>query len=146
MGKEAEGVPVTNLALRVALLWIVGCAFFVFHGLSFHLTPWSQAFINAIVKYSYGEKGQSRTTVVLFREENLGALGVHYPVPYAVHAEVIGALASYEPRAVFVDFAFIDPRPGDDVAELAEALCALRRAGRARPIDVLIAAPTGAHV
>jgi len=128
------------------LLWVVGYAFFVFHGLSFHLTPWSQAFINAIVKHTYPAKGQEQTTVVLFREENLGALGIHYPVPYAVHADIIAALASYEPRAVFIDFAFIDPRPDDGVGELARALCALRGAGSTKPVDVLLAAPTGASV
>ena len=134
------------LAIRVVLLWIVGYGFFVFHGLSFHLTPWSQAFINAIVKHTYGTKGQSETTVVLFREENLGVLGTHYPVPYAMHAEIIRALASYQPKAVFVDFAFIDPRPTDDVAELAEALCELQRARRDRPVDIFIAAPSNATV
>lgn len=124
------------------LLWVVGYAFFVFHGLSFHLTPWSQAFINAIVKYTYGRTGQDRTTVVLFREDNIRELGLQYPVPYAVHAQVLEALASYGPRAVFVDFAFIDPRPGEDVQGLAGALCALRAAGDGpRPVPVFVAAP-----
>jgi len=134
------------LAIRVVLLWIVGYAFFVFHGLSFHLTPWSQAFINAIVKHTYGTKGQGQTTVVLFREENLGVLGTHYPVPYAMHADIIRAIASYGPKAVFVDFAFIDPRATDDVGELADALCELHNARRDRPVDVFIAAPSNAVV
>src|SRR5688572_7740290 len=101
------------VVLRVALLWMIGYVFFVFHGLSFHLTPWSQAFINAIVNYTYGKQGQEDTTVLLFREENLRQLGVQYPVPYSVHAQVLEALASYGPRAVFIDFAFIDPREGE---------------------------------
>jgi len=29
------------LVLRVGFLWLVGYTFFVFHGLSLHLTPWS---------------------------------------------------------------------------------------------------------
>src|SRR5262245_28769629 len=109
------------LALRVGVLWLIGYAFFVFHGLSFHLPPWSQAFINAIVKYTYGHAGQRDTTVVLFREDNLKHLDVQYPVPYRVHAQVLEALASYRPRAVFIDFAFIDAR--EDDAELRDALC-----------------------
>lgn len=123
------------LVLRVAVLWTIGYVFFVFHGLSFHLTPWSQAFINAIVKYTYGTTGQDDTTVVLFREENLSRLGVQYPVPYSVHAQVLEALASYGPRAVFVDFAFMDAREGED--ELWDALCAL---GRAK-VTVFLASP-----
>ncbi len=135
------------LALRVAFLWLVGYTFFVFHGLSFHLTPWSQAFINAIVKYTYdpgGRKGQTDTTVVLFREENLHHLGVQYPVPYGMHAQILEALASYQPRAVFVDFAFIDARENDD--ELADALCRLGRPTDGPPVAVFLAAPAGATV
>jgi CHASE2 domain-containing sensor protein len=132
------------LVLRVALLWTIGYVFFVFHGLSFHLTPWSQTFINAIVKYTYGTEGQRDTTVVLFREENLRQFGVQYPVPYSVHAQVLEALASYGPRAVFVDFAFIDAREGED--ELREALCVLQRAKAGTPIPVFLAAPGGAPV
>lgn len=131
-----------KVAVRVVLLWIVGYVFFVFHGLSFHLTPWSQAFINSIVKHTYGTKGQRETTVVLFREENLGMLRTHYPVPYAMHADILRALASYQPRAVFVDFAFIDPRPTDDVGELAQALCDLHNARRDRPVRLFVAAPS----
>jgi len=131
------------LVLRVALLWCVGWFFFVFHGLSFHLTPWSQAFINAIVKYAYdpeGNKGQQDTTVLLFREENLREFRTHYPVPYRIHAQVIEALATYQPRAVFIDFVFVDAREGDQVEELAQSLCALHEAGT----KVFLAAPVKA--
>ena len=132
------------VTLQVALLWTIGYAFFVFHGLSFHLTPWSQAFINAIVKYSYGTAGKTDTTVVLFREENLRLLGISYPVPYGVHAQVLEAIASYGPRAIFVDFAFIDDRPGED--ELKGALCALKPPEASVSIPVFLAAPAGATV
>ena len=132
------------VTLQVALLWTIGYAFFVFHGLSFHLTPWSQAFINAIVKYSYGATGKTDTTVVLFREENLRLLGISYPVPYGIHAQVLEAIASYGPRAIFVDFAFIDDRPGED--ELKGALCALKPPEASVSIPVFLAAPAGATV
>jgi hypothetical protein len=135
------------LALRVGFLWVIGYAFFVFHGLSFHLTPWSQAFINAIVNYTYdsgGRRGQTDVTVVLFREDNLRHLGVQYPVPYSVHAQVLEALASYRPRAVFVDFAFIDAR--EDDKDLADALCGLGQPKDGPPIPVFVATPAGATV
>ncbi len=131
------------LVLRVALLWCVGWFFFVFHGLSFHLTPWSQAFINAIVKYAYdprGENGQQDTTVLLFREENLQDFRTHYPVPYRIHAQVLEALSIYAPRAVFVDFVFVDAREGDQVEELAQSVCILSEAGT----KVFLAAPVKA--
>ena len=127
--------------LQVAFLWLVGYTFFVFHGLSFHLTPWSQAFINAIVKYTYDRRGQDDATVLLFREENLRHLGVQYPVPWAVHAQILEALASYHPRAVFIDFAFIEAR--DDVDQLISALCGLGGAiGESRVFFVGPAAST----
>ena len=71
-------------------------------------------------------------------------LDVQYPVPYGVHAQILEALASYRPRAVFVDFAFIDAR--EDDRTLAEALCGLHRRTSRAPIPVFIAAPNGAPV
>jgi len=81
---------------------------------------------------------------VLFREDNLRQLDVQYPVPYGMHAQVLDALASYRPRAVFIDFAFIDAR--EDDGSLAKALCGLHRPKDGAPIAVFIAAPTGAAV
>lgn len=125
--------------VRVILLAAIGYAFFIFHGLSSHLNPWSQALINAVVKYTYSTDAQDEITVVLFREENLADLNTHYPVPYRLHAEIIEALASYAPKAVFVDFAFIDNRDTKALKELSDALCALRESGS----RVYIAAPLG---
>ena len=102
--------PVTRAVAQFLLLSIVGVVLFMFHGISLHLTPWSQAIVNGLVKYGYPEKGQLDTAVVLFREENLSELAETFPVSYARHAEVLEALSVYGPRAVFVDFAFIDAR------------------------------------
>jgi CHASE2 domain-containing sensor protein len=114
--------------VQFAFLAALGALLFNFHGISMHLTPWSQAIVNALVKYTYDPTGQDQTLVVLFREENLAKLGESFPISYARHAEVLEALSLYEPRAVFVDFAFIDKRPGQDVRPLNEAICALRDA------------------
>lgn len=129
--------PLVRTVVKLVSLSAIGALLFVFHGLSFHLTPWSQAIINGIVKYGYPKDGQTDTTVVLFREENLRALNEAYPVSYERHAEVLEALSVYGPRAVFVDFAFIDRRSPADVARLAEAICALAQVGTA----VYLAAP-----
>jgi hypothetical protein len=115
--------------VQFVFLAALGALLFNFHGISLHLTPWSQAIVNAIVKYTYDATGQQKTLVVLFREENLATLKESFPISYARHAEVLEALAVYEPAAVFVDFAFIDKRPGQDVAPLSEAICALRASG-----------------
>ena len=119
----------TRTLVQFVFLAALGALLFNLHGISLHLTPWSQAIVNAIVKYTYDQTGQDKTLVVLFREENLATLRESFPISYARHAEVLEALALYEPSAVFVDFAFIDKRPGQDVAVLSEALCALQAAG-----------------
>lgn len=119
----------TRTLVQFVFLAALGALLFNFHGISLHLTPWSQAIVNAIVKYTYDQTGQNKTLVVLFREENLATLRESFPISYARHAEVLEALAVYEPAAVFVDFAFIDKRPGQDVAPLSEAICALQAAG-----------------
>jgi CHASE2 domain-containing sensor protein len=121
--------PSTRALVQFVFLAALGALLFNFHGISLHLTPWSQAVVNAIVKYTYDATGQQKTLVVLFREQNLATLKESFPISYARHAEVLEALAVYEPAAVFVDFAFIDKRPGQDVAPLREAICALRASG-----------------
>ena len=121
--------PSTRALVQFVFLAALGALLFNFHGISLHLTPWSQAIVNAIVKYTYDATGQQKTLVVLFREENLATLKESFPISYARHAEVLEALAVYEPAAVFVDFAFIDKRPGQDVAPLSEAICALQASG-----------------
>lgn len=127
-----------RITAQSALLLLVGSVVLVFHGLSFDLTPWSQVMINQIVEGIYPDDGQKDTTVVLFQERNLRELKAGYPVSYEVQADVFEALASYGPRAVFIDFVFIDERPHED--RLRAAMCKLSAAvdGRlylAAPVD-----------
>ena len=130
--------PVTRALAQFLLLSAIGVVLFMFHGISLHLTPWSQAIVNGVVKYAYPPTGQDDTTVVLFREENLAALSESFPVSYARHAEVLEALSVYRPRAVFVDFAFIDARSSEDQAALGRAICDLNARGK---VPVYLAAP-----
>lgn len=122
---------------QVAFLVLIGAFFFIFRGLSFDLTPWTQALVNAGAKHIYNESKQDETTVLLFREKDLTDLNTYFPVPWEMHAEVLGALATFSPRIVFIDFSFIDRRPGENLEALAESLCMLRDAGT----KVFIAAP-----
>lgn len=130
--------PTARALAQFLLLSAIGVGLFMFHGISLHLTPWSQAIVNGIVKYAYPPDGQRDTTVLLFREENLAALAESFPVSYARHAEVLEALSVYQPRAVFVDFAFIDARSPEDQAALGRAICDLNARGK---VPVYLAAP-----
>jgi CHASE2 domain-containing protein len=127
--------PLTRTLVRLTALVLIGALLFVFHGIRTYLTPWSQAIINGIVKYAYPSDRQAETTVVLFREDNLRSLKEAYPVSYQRHAEVLDALSVYQPRAVFIDFVFLDKRPG--MNELRQAICDLRDAGTAVYLAVL---------
>lgn len=114
---------------QVVILVMIGAFFFIFRGLSFDLTPWTQALVNSGAKHLYNESKQDETTVLLFREKDLTELETYFPVPWELHAEILGALATYSPRIVFIDFSFIDRRPGENLVALAESLCLLRVAG-----------------
>jgi CHASE2 domain-containing sensor protein len=129
-----------RILVQGLLLSAIGLGLLSYHGLSLHLTPWSQAIVNAIVSHVYPHTGQNGTAVVLFREENLAQLEAPYPVPYERHAEILEALASYRPAAVFIDFAFMDPRPIDDVKRLGRAICHLRDSRRheTKPVTVAV--------
>lgn len=119
--------------IRILVIFCAGYFFVIFHGVAFHLTPWSQAFVNSILKFSYGTSGQQEITVLLFREENLKELHVDYPVPYRLHAQILEALARYQPKAVFVDFVFVASRAekAEDVKALTDSLCRLEASGAA---------------
>jgi hypothetical protein len=120
---------------------VICCFALNFHGIAFHLTPWSQKIVNGVVKHTYDvqKNGQDATTVLLFREEDLAALNVSYPVPVAQHAQVLDWLSRYNPRAVFVDFAFIDRKPLAEVKQLSDAICRLKRAGT--PVYLAVVEP-----
>jgi len=137
-GHESRGPsPLTRMLIRLGALFLIGALLFVFHGIRYYLTPWSQAIINGIVKYTYPHTGQKETTVLLFREENLQQLKEPYPVSYERHAMVVDALASFEPRAIFMDFVFMDKRDGID--KLQQAICDAQTAGI--PVYVAVIRP-----
>jgi CHASE2 domain-containing sensor protein len=118
--------PLARMLIRLCVLVLIGAILFVFHGIKYYLDPWSQAVINGIVKYVYPSHGQAETTVVLFREENLRMLKEPYPVSYERHAEILDALSTYHPRAVFLDFVFLDKRSREATETLRQAICNLR--------------------
>jgi hypothetical protein len=60
-------------------------------------------------------------TVVLLNDASFQAFDT-YPVKYQTHATILRALATYSPRAVFVDFAFIDDRPDQTIDDLKSVL------------------------
>lgn len=127
--------------LAMSLRWLLLCAvagmlFFTMKGIGETLTPWSQATVSLLANLYYPEDGRDQVTVLRFREQDLTSLGkedqqtgkktrIPFPVPYEVHIETLKALANWAPKALLIDFAFIDKRKGDDVEALLETLCDL---------------------
>jgi CHASE2 domain-containing sensor protein len=122
--------------VRLGVLVAIGLVLFLSKHIAGHLEPWSQAIINGIVKYTYQPIGQEDTTVVLFLEQNLRDLNESYPVSYARHAEVLEALSIHPPRAIFIDFVFLDKR-SEQATQLRDAICGLRKAGTTVYVAVL---------
>jgi hypothetical protein len=121
--------PTARFLIRLGALVAIGAALFIFNGIKFYLSPWSQTTINSVVKFLYGDTGQQETTVVLFREENLRTLKESYPVSYERHAEVLEAMSFHRPAALFMDFVFLDKRPERDTEALRDAICTLNAKG-----------------
>lgn len=96
-------------------------------GIGETLSPWSQAFVNVLSAYGYDSSGREKHTVVLFRENDLvdkvtGEI-TPFPVPYHKHIEILDQIARHGPKAILVDFSFLDNRVGDDVSQLVDQLC-----------------------
>lgn len=92
-----------------------------------------------------GEGSRDQIVVVLLGEEDLERLGdpekpLAWPITYGDHAQILGAIRDLlRPRALMIDFLFIDDRPGDtSLAVLLDELESYRVAG----IPVFLASPT----
>jgi CHASE2 domain-containing sensor protein len=138
--------PRIRTLVWIVILSVIGGVLFVFEGLAFHLTPWSQVIVNVIVFLGYPTRFQGDTTVLLFTEADLTKMNVSVPVPYKIHARVLDRLSDYQPRAVLVDFAFIKkPLQQDkDQDKLTAAICKLAHTSTAngKPTRVYLALTT----
>ncbi len=118
---------IVRQTVQWAIISGLGLFFYFGHGIRFELTPWSQALVNVVTNFEYGKLGQIETTVLLYTEDDLKEFKSPYPVSYQKHADVLEELESYSPRAVFIDFAFVDEHTEEDVQILHDAICKLRR-------------------
>jgi hypothetical protein len=83
----------------------------------------------------YGEGAQANIVVLLYRDEDLS--GDSWPVPYAKHAEHLARVLAGNPRAVMIDFVFVDPRKDSTIVDLRHVLLAFQSAH----IPVFLASP-----
>lgn len=137
-----------------AIVYIVLLALFAYacaHALKQVVVPydgWTQSVINAVADNILDDEvvlpGASQVTlkdpvtVVLFGDGDLEKLGVAFPVPYETHAQILETILAYKPRAIFVDFVFLQQRRGDDAEALFDLIC--RTLEKQHP-EVMIAIP-----
>jgi len=79
--------------------------------------------------YLYPTTGRDQVTVALIDEESLHSLQMPWPWRYGDHARALGALLDYRPKAVVVDFLFVDERNDDTLSELVDAIARYKKAG-----------------
>lgn len=79
--------------------------------------------------YFYGTEGRDQVSVAVIDEDTLHTLQAPWPWKYGDHARVLGALLAYKPKAVVVDFLFVDSRPDDTLPDLVEEIRRYRQAG-----------------
>lgn len=60
-----------------------------------------------------GRGGADCVAVVLLSESSLKHFGVTIPIPYEIHGRILHKILSYAPKAVFVDFMFLENRQED---------------------------------
>ncbi|MBX3679106.1 MAG: CHASE2 domain-containing protein [Rhodocyclaceae bacterium] len=133
---------ISRSLLRAVVVFVIGATALNVTGLGKMFGDWSQIIAGHLLKRAYEDDGQKNILVILFSEDDLERLGTYFPVPYAIHGDVLNAISLYSPSAVFIDFAFVDEgRPDPTRPELLAGIDALTCRGRqadCRPADVFL--------
>jgi len=79
--------------------------------------------------YFYGTEGRDQVSVAIIDEDTLHTLQAPWPWKYGDHARALDALLQYHPKAVVVDFLFVDSRPDDTLPDLVEEIHRYKKAG-----------------
>jgi hypothetical protein len=79
--------------------------------------------------YFYGAEGRDQVSVAIIDEDTLHGLQAPWPWKYGDHARALDALLQYHPKAVVVDFLFVDSRPDDTLPDLVAEIHRYKQAG-----------------
>src|ERR1700761_5999772 len=126
------------LKLRVPYWFVVGwlIAFASFQiwmnpfGFSDLVQRYSQDVADLLITgpYFYGTEGREQVSVAVIDDDTLHTLQAPWPWKYGDHARALAALRAYRPKAVIVDFLFVDSRPDDTLPDLVEEIRRYRAA------------------
>jgi CHASE2 domain len=113
--------------------WFVFAVLFAFAIIQIMLNPfgfsdltqrYTQDISNLLITgpYVYGTAGRDQVSVAMIDEETLHTLQMPWPWNYGAHARALDALLAYKPKAVVVDFLFVDSRPDPSISQLVEEI------------------------
>ena len=113
--------------------WFVALVLFGFALLQIALNPfgfsdltqrYAQDISNLLVTgpYLYPTTGREQVTVALVDEPTLHTMQMPWPWNYGAHARALDAIRAYKPKAVIVDFLFVDSRPDDTLKDLIDEI------------------------
>ncbi|HSM94452.1 MAG TPA: CHASE2 domain-containing protein [Rhizomicrobium sp.] len=120
--------------------WFVCVALFAFATIQIMLNPfgfsdltqrYAQDISNLLVTgpYLYGDAGQKAVSAAIVDEDTLQTLQMPWPWSYGTHALVLDALLEYRPKAVVVDFLFVDTRSDSTLPQLVDEIARFKKAG-----------------
>jgi CHASE2 domain-containing sensor protein len=130
--RRPDREQMTALRERVPL-WFVFIVLLGFAFIQIELNPfgfsdliqrYAQDVSNLLITgpYFYGAAGRDAISVAVVDEETLQTLQMPWPWDYGAHARVLDALLAYHPKAVIVDFLFVDSRPDPTLPQLIEEI------------------------
>jgi CHASE2 domain-containing sensor protein len=120
--------------------WFVAAVLMFFALLQILLNPfgfsdlvqrYSQDVSNLLITgpYLYPTTGRDKISVVVVDENSLAALQQPWQWTYAEHARALDAILAYKPKAVIVDFLFVDQHPDSSIGELADEIRRFKKRG-----------------
>jgi CHASE2 domain-containing sensor protein len=79
--------------------------------------------------YLYPESGHEKVSVALVDDSTLGNMQMTWPLSYGVQARILDSLLALKPRAVVVDFLFVDSRKDPTLPQLVDEIGRYKKAG-----------------
>jgi hypothetical protein len=119
-------------------LWFVAAVLFAFSVVQIMLNPfgfsdltqrYTQDIADLLIAgpYVYGTEGRDKVSVALIDEETLQTLKMPWPWDFGAHARVLDTILEDHPKAVVVDFLFVDSRPDPTLPQMAEVIARYRK-------------------
>ncbi|HTQ13385.1 MAG TPA: CHASE2 domain-containing protein [Rhizomicrobium sp.] len=137
--RRPDRVHMAVLSQRVPY-WFVAAFLFAFSVVQIELNPfgfsdltqrYTQDIADLLITgpYFYGTEGRDKVSVALVDEDTLHSTQQPWPWDFGTHARVLDAILLDRPRAVVVDFLFVDPRPDPTLPQILQTIADYRKAG-----------------